>query len=166
MATALMTQRFVSFEPTVLFAEDSESDALLMELAFEDTRLPFALRFVTDGLAAINYLAGRRPYEDRAAYPAPCILLTDLKMPRMSGFELLRRVRAAADWRHLPVIVVSGSDQPEDREGALALGANEYVVKDLVLRPGSVLFQALLRHAAVPCETSGKAVSTQLRKAS
>jgi CheY-like chemotaxis protein len=164
MATALTKKRFMSFEPTILFAEDSESDAFLMQLAFEDAGLPFALQFVPDGLAATNYLSGKAEYADREKHPFPCILLTDLKMPRMTGFELLRWVRADQQSRHLPVIVVSGSDQPEDRQRALALGANDYVVKDLVLRPESALFQALLRHAPVPCGIAAKPVSKRARK--
>jgi len=151
-------------ERTILFAEDSESDSLLIELAFEDARLPFALRFVTDGLGGVEYLSGTAPYVDREKFPAPSILLTDLKMPRMSGFDLLRWVRGSEQWRHLPVIVVSGSDQPQDRECALALGANDYVVKELVLRPGAALFQAVLRHTALAPGNTGKPSTKRPRR--
>src|SRR5689334_4902983 len=108
----------VSNQATILVAEDSESDILLIKLGFEDAHVPYALQFVDDGMAATEYLSGQGKYEDRTKYPVPCLLLTDLKMPRMNGFELLEWVRENAPWKGMPVIVVSGSDQPQDRERA------------------------------------------------
>jgi len=127
---------------------------LLIQLGFEDAKQPFALQFVADGIAATDYLSRRGSYVDVAKYPDPCILVTDLKMPRMNGFELISWVRSEERWRALPIVVVSGSDQPQDRERALSLGANEYVVKDLVIGPKSSLIGAISRHCQVPAETA------------
>ena len=134
--------------PTILFAEDSEDDRLLIERGFEKAKFPFNLHFVKDGVTAKEYLRGQGRYADRENFPAPCILLTDLKMPRMDGFELLTWVRSQKAWKKLPVIVVTGSDQTEDWQRAMDLGANSYVVKDLLVRPPPSLFEAIRRCAS------------------
>lgn len=134
-------------QPTILFAEDSESDLLLIRIGFEKAGFPFDLQFVNDGSTAMDYLDGREPYADRTKFPDPFVLLTDLKMPRVGGLELLEWVRSHELWRNLPVIVVTGSDQAEDRRRAMDLGANSYVLKDLLMRPPPDLFEAILRHA-------------------
>ncbi len=134
--------------PTILFAEDSADDTLLIERGFERAQFPFALQFVTDGLLAVQYLSGVNHYADRTRYPVPRVLLTDLKMPRMDGFELLTWVRSQPAWRQLPVVVMTGSDQSEDCRRALALGANSYVVKELLMRPPRDLFEAIMRCAS------------------
>jgi len=136
--------------PTILIAEDSESDRLLIELGFEKAKFPFSIKFVADGFCATEYLDGLGHYANRAEFPVPIVLLTDLKMPRMDGFELLSWVRRHKTWRNLPVIVVTGSNQSEDLRQALDLGANSYVVKDLLIRPPPVLFDAILRLSSPP----------------
>ena len=133
--------------PTILFAEDSEDDRLLFELGFEERHTPFNLQFVEDGVMATDYLCGKPPYDDREKYPAPFVLLTDLKMPRMDGLELLAWIRSQPDWHALPVIVFTGSNREEDRLKALHAGATSYVVKDLLMRPPPSLIEGLLRFA-------------------
>ncbi|HSU56709.1 MAG TPA: response regulator [Candidatus Dormibacteraeota bacterium] len=133
--------------PTILLAEDSDSDTMLIQIGFEDAGLPFSLHFVPDGLEAVEYLSGKGIYRDKTMYPPPCMLVTDLKMPRMDGFELLAWVRSHEPWKELPVIILSGSEQVEDKQRAGKLGANDYVVKGLLMRPESALFRAIRRHA-------------------
>jgi CheY-like chemotaxis protein len=134
--------------PTILIAEDIESDRTLIRLGFEKAHFPFHLQFVEDGVQAVRYLQGSGPYANRAKFPVPAILLTDLKMPRMGGFELLAWVRKQKKWKNLPVIVITGSNQGEDRKRAVELGANSYVVKDLLMRPPPELFDDILRHTS------------------
>lgn len=136
--------------PTILIAEDSESDRILIELGFERSKFPFSVHFVPDGVCATEYLEGNGPYSNRAEFPAPLVLLTDLKMPRMNGLELLAWIRKDSTWRNLPVIVVTGSNQAEDLRQAMELGANSYVVKDLLMRPPPALFEAILRLSSPP----------------
>jgi len=136
--------------PTILIAEDSESDQMLIELGFEKAKFPFSLKFVADGVCATEYLDGVGRFRNRAEFPIPIVLLTDLKMPRMNGFELLEWVRRHETWRNLPVIVVTGSNQSEDQRQAMDLGASSYVVKDLLMRPPPTLFEALLRLSSRP----------------
>lgn len=118
---------------------------MLIRLGFEKAEFPFALQFVTDGVCATEYLEGTGTYANRTKFPVPAILLTDLKMPRMGGFELLEWVRRHKTLRNLPVIVVTGSNQSEDWHRAMELGASSYVVKDLLMRPPPALFEAILR---------------------
>jgi len=136
--------------PTILIAEDSESDQVLIELGFEKAKFPFSVHFVPDGVCATDYLQGRGRYSNRAEFPAPIVLLTDLKMPRMNGLELLAWIREHETWHHLPVIVITGSNQAEDLRQAMELGANSYVVKDLLIRPPPVLFDAILQLSTPP----------------
>jgi CheY-like chemotaxis protein len=133
-------------KPTILFAEDSENDALLIELGFEKAGFPVDLKFVEDGALAVDYLTGRGRFADREKFPVPAAVVTDLKMPRMTGFELLAWMRGQEKWRNLPVIVVTGSDQAEDFHRAMKLGATCYVVKELLMRPPPALFDAILRY--------------------
>jgi len=132
---------------TILFAEDSEDDMLLIQRGFEKARFPFALQFVSDGVLATEYLRGHNRYADRKRFPSPVVLLTDLKMPRMDGFQLLSWVRSQDEWRDLPVIVITGSEQTEDCRRAMDLGANSYIVKELLMRPPAGLFEGILRYA-------------------
>jgi len=145
-------------KPTILFVDDSESDTLLIQLALEQAGFPVSAQFVADGISAMEYLNGEGPYRDRARYPTPHVLVTDLKMPRTTGFELLQRLRAEAKWRGLPVIVFSGSDQVKDRQRALELGADSYVVKEVLMqmRP---LVEAIARHTGARTVDSGKPAS-------
>lgn len=136
--------------PTILIAEDSEGDRVLIELGFEKAKLPFSVHFVPDGICATEYLNAKGRYRNRAEFPAPIVLLTDLKMPRMNGLELLAWIRDHKTWQDLPVIVITGSNQAEDLRQAMDLGADSYVVKDLLMRPPPALFDAILRVTSRP----------------
>jgi len=76
-------------EATILLVEDDSNDVFLMERAFNKARLANPLKVVRDGEEAISYLLGEGIYADRAEYPMPFMILLDLKMPRLSGFEVL-----------------------------------------------------------------------------
>ena len=133
--------------PTILIAEDSADDRMLIELGFRRAQFPFAIQFVEDGVCATEYLEGTGAFGDRAKFPLPVVLLTDLKMPRMDGFELLEWVRGHEAWRSLPVIVLTGSSRSEDCDRATEAGADYYLVKELLMRPPPSLFEAIQRYA-------------------
>ena len=136
--------------PTILIAEDSDSDRMLIELGFQKAKFPFSLQFVSDGVSATEYLDGIGEFRNRAEFPAPIVLLDGLEMPRMNGLELLDWVRRHKAWKNLPVIVVTGSNQSEDLRQAIDLGASSYVVKDLLMRPPPALFESILRLTSRP----------------
>ena len=114
---------------TVLLAEDDPDDVLLTEIAFEKARLVNPLQVVRDGEEAIAYLKGEGRYADRRKYPMPILLLLDLKMPKMSGFQVLSWLRSRPDLRHLPVAVMTSSDHDPHAAWAYELGADSYLIK-------------------------------------
>src|SRR5437867_976474 len=105
-------------EFTILVAEDSDIDLFLLRRAYVKAHLPYALQVVHDGEEAINNLQGKPPYSNRDEFPAPDLLLLDLKMPRVDGFDVLKWMRLVALVKP-PVIVFSVSDLEEDKSLAL-----------------------------------------------
>ena len=128
----------------LLVAEDDENDALLLERALRRADSCFHMVRVADGEELVNYLEGRAPYHDRSAHPEPNVVLLDLKMPRMDGFDVLRWRRETGGGRNFPVIVFSSSTLGRDIEKAYALGANSYVVKPMRAEALDDMVQALL----------------------
>lgn len=114
---------------TILLVEDNEDDAFIMKKALAKTGLNNSLQTVTDGQQAMDYLAGTGDYADRARYPLPSIMFLDLKLPYLSGFEVLERIRQRADLNSLFIVVLTGSSEKKDYEKAFALGAHSYLVK-------------------------------------
>ena len=119
-------------ESTILLVEDSEDDILLLERALRNARLANPLKVVKDGEEAIKYLSGDSAYADRTRYPFPFLILLDLRLPRLSGFEVLAWIRDQPDFAELIVVVLTNSDHVPDVSQARDLGANSYLVK-----PGS-----------------------------
>jgi CheY-like chemotaxis protein len=113
----------------ILLAEDEENDVLLIQRALDRARLANPVRVAEDGEAVISYLSGTGKFADRKAYPFPCLLLLDLKMPRMSGFEVIQRIRANEEWKRLLIVVLTSSNLHPDINKAYELGANSYLVK-------------------------------------
>jgi len=120
-----------SAPPSVLLAEDDSDDPFFMQRAFAYSALPNRLFVVRDGLEVVNYLHGTDPYADRRKYPLPGLLLLDLKMPRMNGFELLEWLQCRPEFNNLPKVIVSGSWLECDVQKAMELGADDYRVKPL-----------------------------------
>ena len=113
----------------ILVAEDDTTDAFFFQRAFRRAGIPVTLHFVRDGQEVIDYLQGTGPFGDRTAYPLPQLLLLDLRMPRLHGFDVLRWIRKRADLNGLLVVLFSSSDEPRDISRAYDLGANWYLVK-------------------------------------
>jgi signal transduction histidine kinase len=120
----------------ILVVEDSPADLMLTRYAFREAHLPNPLQVVEDGEAALAYLSGDGPYADREHYPLPGLILLDLHLPRMSGFEVLAAMRQAPGWEHLPVVALTSSADMDDITRAYELGANGYWVKPLT--PGAL----------------------------
>ena len=110
-------------EFTVLLVEDDINDIFLVKRAFKMAHLENPLQVVTDGEEAMHYLSGHGKYEDRHVYPVPKLIVMDIKMPRMSGFDVLEWIKHDGRLRRIPVVIVSSSDRPEDIDRAYELGA-------------------------------------------
>jgi CheY-like chemotaxis protein len=100
-----------------------------MELAFQKAKLPQRLVIVRDGQEAVDYLSGNGRYADRSAHPLPALVVLDLKMPRMSGFDVLAWLATQPALKEIPVVVLSSSGDESDMKKARQLGAREYFVK-------------------------------------
>jgi CheY-like chemotaxis protein len=114
---------------TILVAEDSPTEALLLLKALAAAHITNPVQIVQDGEEAIAYLRGSGQYANRARHPFPSVILTDLKMPRLDGFEILKWLRAHPECSVIPVIVLTNSSIPDDIRLAYQLGANSYIIK-------------------------------------
>lgn len=113
----------------VLYVEDEEDDVFFLREAFRRARVGADLRASGDGREAIRYLSGEAPFDDRAQHPVPDLVLLDLNLPLLSGFEVLSWLRQNPMLSKLPVIVFSSSSFEDDLRKAYALGADGYLVK-------------------------------------
>jgi CheY-like chemotaxis protein len=113
----------------ILVAEDDPNDTLFLQRAFAKAGVEVPVRFVRDGQEAIDYLQQKEPFADAKAYPRPTLLLLDLNMPRLDGFEVLDWLRQQPHLGKPLVVVFSSSPAPEDRNRASTLGAHAYLVK-------------------------------------
>ena len=112
-----------------MLAEDEEDYVLLIKHAFAKASIPNPLHVVWNGQEVISYLKGDGKYSNRDEYPLPDLLLLDLKMPRVNGFEVLKWLRAQSGLSALRVLVLTSSDQIRDVNEAYQLGANSFMVK-------------------------------------
>ena len=113
----------------ILLVEDEESDALLLKRALKRHGVNGAVQWTKDGLEALHYLEGEGEFSNRQEHPVPDMIILDLRMPRMSGLELLAWIRDRSDLRAIPTVVMSSSRSSQDIERAYALGAKNYTVK-------------------------------------
>ena len=115
--------------PTILHIEDDSNDVLLLQHACRKAGGRFVLQTVSDGDEAISYLSGMDKFADRHSHPLPRLVLLDLKMPRVNGFEVLAWLRKNQDFKCVPVVVLTSSNHEADVRRAYELGANSYLVK-------------------------------------
>jgi CheY-like chemotaxis protein len=115
----------------ILVVEDREDDILLIRKAFEKTGVANPVHFVRSGDEAVAYLSGEWKYINRVEYPLPVLVLLDLKLPGMDGFEVLTWIRRQEELRALPVVVLTSSTALSDVNRAYRLGANSFFVKEL-----------------------------------
>ncbi|HYG23607.1 MAG TPA: response regulator [Verrucomicrobiae bacterium] len=113
----------------ILHVEDDPNDALLFQHACQKAGVGFELQSVNDGDQAIAYLRGTDAFSNRQQHPFPHLILLDLKMPRLSGFDVLAWLRNEGNIKQTPVIILTSSNHETDIKRAYELGANSYLVK-------------------------------------
>lgn len=114
---------------TILLVEDNQDDEELALLAFQTGQVLNEVVVARDGVEALDYLFGTGPCAGRDVGALPQLMLLDLKLPKVDGHEVLRRVRADPRTRRLPVVILTSSKEEEDRFKGYDLGANSYVRK-------------------------------------
>ena len=113
----------------ILVAEDDPQDAFFLKREFGKAGIPISLHFVQDGQEVLDYLEGKGAFADRQTHPMPDLVLLDLKMPRMNGFDLATRIRHDKRLSELPVVLVTALESRPERERGVDAGASAYIVK-------------------------------------
>jgi CheY-like chemotaxis protein len=126
-----------------LLVEDNQDDVLLVQRAFVKAKVMNPLHVTTRGEEALEYLSGTGKYANRSEYPLPSLVLLDLNMPGISGFDVLRWIRQQPGLASLRVVVLTSSDETRDVNQAYQLGANSFLVKPVDFERFVEISQAL-----------------------
>ena len=139
----------------ILVVEDRKDDVVLIRDAFRKAAVKNPLFIVRDGAEAQAYLEGTGKYRQRAEFPLPNLVLLDLKMPKMDGFELLEWIRNHSAFKALRIVVLTSSQDIYDVSKAYELGANSFLVKPHDFMNFTAMMRTLgsfwVRHSFAPC---------------
>ncbi|HTE31221.1 MAG TPA: response regulator [Chryseolinea sp.] len=119
-------------EIEILLAEDKQSDAEMTIRAIRKNRVQNKITHVTDGKAVLDFLFGEGKFLGRDTSNQPRFILLDLKMPKLNGIEVLKRIRENDLTKTIPVVVLTSSKEDPDIEQCYLLGVNSYIVKPVV----------------------------------
>ncbi len=115
----------------VLLVEDNEDDIELTTIAFNEAKIKNRLFVVKNGQEALDYLQRKDPYRDKEKFPTPKLLLVDINMPKMGGFELLEHMKKDDKLKILPVVMLTSSKNEEDIVKSYKGGAAAYLPKPI-----------------------------------
>ena len=113
----------------ILLVEDNPAHAELVIRSFKDHTLNSEIHHVMNGELALDYLFRRSEFTDPVKYPQPHVILLDIRMPKVSGLEVLKELKASEELRHIPVIILTTSDAEQDVSTAYHNYVNSYLVK-------------------------------------
>jgi len=116
-------------EPIILLVEDNRDDEELTRLALEESKVANLLVIAHDGQEALDWLYCAGKFASRDPCLDPCVVLLDLKLPKVSGLEVLEHIRSNARTRRLPVVILTSSKEEQDIIRGYDLGANSYIMK-------------------------------------
>jgi len=141
-----MKLQFSTTEPClILMADDDANDVFLFRRVLSQSATPHSLMHVRDGFETLKYLRGEEPYDDRARHPQPHLVILDLKMPHMDGFDVLQAVRWDGKLSKVMFVVLSGSNIEEDERRSLQLGARAYFMKPFGLEKMARLVEVICK---------------------
>ena len=140
----------------ILLVEDNPAHAEILRRAISATNIPTRVEHAVDGQVALDFLYRRNVFGDPAKAPRPELILLDLRMPNVDGFQVLATIKADPDLRSLPVVVLSTSASWADRQRAYCLHANSYLVKPVSYRQTLELIDTLCRYWLQFNHTSGR----------
>jgi CheY-like chemotaxis protein len=130
----------------ILLVEDSEDNVFLVRHAMQKAGVKTPLEVVTSGEQAIEYLGGTNGYSDWHRFPLPALVLLDLKMPGMDGFDVLKWIRRQSGLKALRVAMLTSSDMPSEIKMAHELGANIFLTKPVELERLIQIMKTLNEH--------------------
>jgi len=113
----------------ILIVEDNRSDVELARRAIDKSHIANEIVVAENGEQALQYLRGEGPYAGREVSELPALVLLDLNIPKLSGLEVLRRIRADARTKRLPVVILTASQEDQDVAAGYDLGVNSYIRK-------------------------------------
>ncbi len=113
----------------VLLVEDNENDAELTLRAFRKKNLVNCITHLKDGEEALDYIFCKGNYQTRNSKTKPCFVVLDIKLPKVSGLDVLREIRNNKNTKYLPVVMLTSSNEEKDKLESYERGANSYVVK-------------------------------------
>ena len=113
----------------IVLVEDNPSDAEMTIRALRKNNLSSKLLHLKDGVEALDFLFGTGEYQDRNMASNPKVVLLDLKMPKVNGIEVLRKVKADERTKSIPIVILTSSKEDPDIQECYGLGANGYIVK-------------------------------------
>ena len=116
-------------DKVILLVEDNDDDVQLILRSLKQHNITNEVVVVRDGVEALDWLFGTGAHEGRDSREIPTVVLLDLKLPKVDGLEVLRRIRADERTKLLPVVILTSSKEEEDRLNGYELGANSYVQK-------------------------------------
>jgi two-component system, response regulator len=116
-------------EVEILLVEDNDQDAEMTLRALKKQNLANSVHRVEDGQQALNFLFATGPYADRNINNGPRVVLLDLKLPKVDGLEILRRVKADERTKMIPIVVMTSSKEDRDMVESYKLGVNSYIAK-------------------------------------
>jgi CheY-like chemotaxis protein len=128
---------------TILMAEDDPGDQMLLQKALEASHFLNEMHFVRDGEELLDYLYHRGLYSEPAKAPRPGLILLDLNLPKLDGRQVLANIKADANLRRIPVVVLTASQQQLDIHRSYELGASSYLTKPMQFESLVELMQTL-----------------------
>jgi len=121
------------YNKTILLIEDSPDDVILTVRTLNKSHIKYNIVTVGDGIEALDYLFGTGKYAERGPAELPALVLLDLKLPRLSGLDVLKRLRADERTKSVPVVILTSSGQEKDLIASHELWANGYIRKPIEL---------------------------------
>ncbi len=113
----------------ILLIEDNPHDVEMIISAFKENHIHVPVRSLKDGAEALDYLFGSDGFARKGPGVFPKVILLDLKLPKVNGLEILKKIRSDEKTRHIPVVILTSSNEEKDRMESYRLGVNSYIVK-------------------------------------
>lgn len=140
---------------TILLVEDNEDHIEHTRDALLEGGMVNSIKVVKDGEAALNYLFRRKEYVDPLVSPRPGLILLDVKLPKLGGFEVLKEVKEDFDLKLIPIVLLTTTGNREDIERGARLGANDYIVKPVEFETFVQKVKGLVKYWALISDLAG-----------